>query len=45
MVILGTLLGITAEWWGVIFGVIGVIVSVTQAVRKRRQKKAESLKP
>jgi predicted benzoate:H+ symporter BenE len=45
MILLGTLLGITAEWWGVIIGVAGVTVSIIQAVRKRRAKKAESSKP
>jgi len=43
MIILGSLLGITAEWWAAIFAVIGATVTIIQAVRKRR-KKAELAK-
>jgi hypothetical protein len=45
MILLGSLLGVTAEWWGVIFGIAGIIVSLFQIRRKRREKKAESRKP
>jgi len=44
MIILGTFLGLTPEWWGVIVGVAGTIVTVIQVVRERRRKKAESSK-
>ena len=38
MILLGSVLGITAEWWGVIIAIIGATVSIIQAVRKRRRK-------
>ncbi|MCX6834081.1 MAG: hypothetical protein NTW07_02925 [candidate division Zixibacteria bacterium] len=44
MIILGTLLGLTPEWWGVIVGVAGTIVTIIQVVRERRRKKAVSNK-
>jgi len=44
MVILGTFLGLTPEWWGVLVGIAGTTVTIVQVVRERRRKKAESNK-